>query len=169
MSCPLQALQAPACHENMVKVGGYILGEFGNLIAGDPRSRFVALAVKKMMKIRFLIIIFVVVIMNVNNDDLSYSPSAPWSSSIFFILNSIFALCQLVPCCCQPTSSLSTFSQRQKPPFKRFCGAIARSATLMWSCSSVLLNIWSFLLLLAQMSWLVIKTMLQQTQMLVIS
>ncbi|KAF5922494.1 hypothetical protein HPG69_005121, partial [Diceros bicornis minor] len=34
-----EALQAPACHENMVKVGGYILGEFGNLIAGDPRSR----------------------------------------------------------------------------------------------------------------------------------
>ena len=34
-----QSLQAPACHENMVKVGGYILGEFGNLIAGDPRSR----------------------------------------------------------------------------------------------------------------------------------
>uniref|UniRef100_A0A673HIP5 AP-2 complex subunit alpha n=1 Tax=Sinocyclocheilus rhinocerous TaxID=307959 RepID=A0A673HIP5_9TELE len=27
-----EALQAPACHENMVKVGGYILGEFGNLI-----------------------------------------------------------------------------------------------------------------------------------------
>ncbi|ETE65636.1 AP-2 complex subunit alpha-2, partial [Ophiophagus hannah] len=34
-----EALQAPACHENLVKVGGYILGEFGNLIAGDPRSR----------------------------------------------------------------------------------------------------------------------------------
>ena len=34
----MQALQAPACHENMVKVGGYILGEFGNLIAGDKRS-----------------------------------------------------------------------------------------------------------------------------------
>lgn len=34
----LQALQAPACHENMVKVAGYILGEFGNLIAGDQRS-----------------------------------------------------------------------------------------------------------------------------------
>ena len=34
-----QSLQAPACHENMVKVGGYILGEFGNLIAGDPQSR----------------------------------------------------------------------------------------------------------------------------------
>ena len=33
-----QALQAAACHENMVKVGGYILGEFGNLIAGDTRS-----------------------------------------------------------------------------------------------------------------------------------
>lgn len=33
-----EALQAPACHENMVKVGGYILGEFGNLIAGDARS-----------------------------------------------------------------------------------------------------------------------------------
>lgn len=36
---PPQALQASACHENLVKVGGYILGEFGNLIAGDPRSR----------------------------------------------------------------------------------------------------------------------------------
>lgn len=34
----LKALQAPACHENMVKVAGYILGEFGNLIAGDQRS-----------------------------------------------------------------------------------------------------------------------------------
>uniref|UniRef100_UPI00398F0B82 AP-2 complex subunit alpha-2 isoform X3 n=1 Tax=Pristiophorus japonicus TaxID=55135 RepID=UPI00398F0B82 len=33
-----EALQAPACHENLVKVGGYILGEFGNLVAGDPRS-----------------------------------------------------------------------------------------------------------------------------------
>jgi AP-2 complex subunit alpha len=33
-----EALQAPACHENMVKVGGYILGEFGNLIAKDPAS-----------------------------------------------------------------------------------------------------------------------------------
>uniref|UniRef100_A0A914GVD6 AP-2 complex subunit alpha n=1 Tax=Globodera rostochiensis TaxID=31243 RepID=A0A914GVD6_GLORO len=33
-----EALQQPTCHENMVKVGGYILGEFGNLIAGDPRS-----------------------------------------------------------------------------------------------------------------------------------
>jgi len=33
-----EALQAPACHENMVKVGGYVLGEFGNLIAGDARS-----------------------------------------------------------------------------------------------------------------------------------
>ena len=38
----LQALQAQACHENMVKVGGYILGEFGNLIAGDSRSRWVS-------------------------------------------------------------------------------------------------------------------------------
>lgn len=25
----------------MIKVGGYILGEFGNLIAGDVRSRYV--------------------------------------------------------------------------------------------------------------------------------
>ncbi|CAH3179775.1 unnamed protein product [Porites evermanni] len=33
-----EALQSPSCHENMVRVGGYILGEFGNLIAGDPRS-----------------------------------------------------------------------------------------------------------------------------------
>ncbi|XP_040111165.1 AP-2 complex subunit alpha-2 [Oryx dammah] len=33
-----EALQASACHENLVKVGGYILGEFGNLVAGDPRS-----------------------------------------------------------------------------------------------------------------------------------
>lgn len=43
MFCSFQALQAPACHENMVKVGGYILGEFGNLIAGDPRSRYFGL------------------------------------------------------------------------------------------------------------------------------
>ncbi|XP_078076479.1 AP-2 complex subunit alpha-2 isoform X2 [Mustelus asterias] len=33
-----EALQAPACHENLVKVGGYILGEFGNFVAGDLRS-----------------------------------------------------------------------------------------------------------------------------------
>ena len=33
-----EALQAPACHENMVKVAGYILGEYGNLIALDHRS-----------------------------------------------------------------------------------------------------------------------------------
>jgi len=33
-----EAIQATDCHENMIKVGGYILGEFGNLIAGDPRS-----------------------------------------------------------------------------------------------------------------------------------
>ena len=46
MSSPLcsQALQAPACHENLVKVGGYILGEFGNLIAGDSRSRCLVLS-----------------------------------------------------------------------------------------------------------------------------
>ena len=37
----MQALQAPACHENMIKFAGYILGEFGNLIAGDPKSRCV--------------------------------------------------------------------------------------------------------------------------------
>jgi AP-2 complex subunit alpha len=33
-----EALQAPACHENMIKVAGYILGEYGNLIALDARS-----------------------------------------------------------------------------------------------------------------------------------
>ncbi|CAF0846386.1 unnamed protein product [Rotaria sordida] len=33
-----EALQAPACHENMIKVAGYILGEYGNLIALDLRS-----------------------------------------------------------------------------------------------------------------------------------
>ena len=33
-----EALQLPAAHENMIKIGGYILGEFGNLIAGDSRS-----------------------------------------------------------------------------------------------------------------------------------
>eukprot|EP00124_Ichthyophonus_hoferi_P002493 Ihof_evm1s172 gene=Ihof_evmTU1s172 len=32
------ALCNPACHESMVKVGGYILGEFGDLIANDPAS-----------------------------------------------------------------------------------------------------------------------------------
>lgn len=29
-------LRMPVCHENMIKVGGYILGEFGHLIANDP-------------------------------------------------------------------------------------------------------------------------------------
>jgi len=33
-----KALQAPGCHENMVEVGGYILEEYENLIAFDPRS-----------------------------------------------------------------------------------------------------------------------------------
>ncbi|WVR09438.1 hypothetical protein IAU60_006505 [Kwoniella sp. DSM 27419] len=31
-----QHLRASACHENMIKVGGYILGEFGHLIANEP-------------------------------------------------------------------------------------------------------------------------------------
>ncbi|EGT34961.1 hypothetical protein CAEBREN_05468 [Caenorhabditis brenneri] len=34
-----EALQNPTYHENMVKVEGYILGEFGNFIAGGERSR----------------------------------------------------------------------------------------------------------------------------------
>lgn len=29
-------LQSSSCHENLIKVGGYILGEFGHLIANDP-------------------------------------------------------------------------------------------------------------------------------------
>ncbi|WVN86237.1 uncharacterized protein L203_101398 [Cryptococcus depauperatus CBS 7841] len=29
-------LQVTACHENMIRVGGYILGEFGHLIANEP-------------------------------------------------------------------------------------------------------------------------------------
>lgn len=33
-----EVLWAPDCHENMVNVSGYILGEFENLIAGDPHS-----------------------------------------------------------------------------------------------------------------------------------
>lgn len=33
-----EALQMPTAHENMIKVAGYILGEFGNMIAGDSRS-----------------------------------------------------------------------------------------------------------------------------------
>lgn len=33
-----EALQQPTAHENMIKVAGYILGEFGNLIAADSRS-----------------------------------------------------------------------------------------------------------------------------------
>ncbi|RXK42346.1 AP-2 complex subunit alpha [Tremella mesenterica] len=31
-----QHLQATACHENMIRIGGYILGEFGHLIANEP-------------------------------------------------------------------------------------------------------------------------------------
>ena len=33
-----EALQANTCHDNMVRIGAYLLGEFGNLIAGDSRS-----------------------------------------------------------------------------------------------------------------------------------
>ncbi|EST06060.1 Clathrin/coatomer adaptor, adaptin-like, N-terminal [Kalmanozyma brasiliensis GHG001] len=32
----LEHLKSATCHENMIKVGGYILGEFGHLIANDP-------------------------------------------------------------------------------------------------------------------------------------
>ncbi|CAG8819270.1 15268_t:CDS:2, partial [Gigaspora margarita] len=31
-------LKSPSCHENLVKVGGYILGEFGHLIANMPEA-----------------------------------------------------------------------------------------------------------------------------------
>ena len=33
-----EALLDPSCHEAMVKVGAYVLGEFGHLIANDPLS-----------------------------------------------------------------------------------------------------------------------------------
>jgi len=33
-----QAMCNPACHEAMIKVGAYVLGEFGHLIANDPAS-----------------------------------------------------------------------------------------------------------------------------------
>jgi AP-2 complex subunit alpha len=40
-------LRAPTCHENMIRVGGYILGEFGHLIANEqgcsPIEQFQAL------------------------------------------------------------------------------------------------------------------------------
>ncbi|KDN38649.1 Adaptor protein complex AP-2 alpha subunit [Tilletiaria anomala UBC 951] len=43
----LEHLKSPACHENMIKVGGYILGEFGHLIANNegasPIEQFHAL------------------------------------------------------------------------------------------------------------------------------
>ena len=32
----LHTLKSPTCHENALKVGGYILGEFGHLIANQP-------------------------------------------------------------------------------------------------------------------------------------
>lgn len=32
----LEHLKSSTCHENMIKVGGYILGEFGHLIANNP-------------------------------------------------------------------------------------------------------------------------------------
>ncbi|TPX68547.1 hypothetical protein SpCBS45565_g02991 [Spizellomyces sp. 'palustris'] len=43
----LNALKSPTCHETTLKVGGYILGEFGHLIAnsagGTPMEQFMAL------------------------------------------------------------------------------------------------------------------------------
>lgn len=32
----MQYLKAPSCNENMVKVGGYLLGEYGHLVAEEP-------------------------------------------------------------------------------------------------------------------------------------
>ncbi|KYQ91466.1 adaptor-related protein complex 2 [Tieghemostelium lacteum] len=37
-STVFNALQARNCHETLIKVGGYILGEFGHLIADNPQS-----------------------------------------------------------------------------------------------------------------------------------
>ena len=31
-------MKASSCHENMMKVGGFVLGEFGHLIATDETS-----------------------------------------------------------------------------------------------------------------------------------
>lgn len=46
----LQHIQAPQCHETLVKIGGYLLGEFGHLIADNPGcspiEQFVALQSK---------------------------------------------------------------------------------------------------------------------------
>ena len=79
-----QALQAPACHENMVKVGGYILGEFGNLIAGDPRSRcvcFFRLLRHKIWQLKWW---------NTNSSVVSFSPLVQ-----FNLLHSKFHLCSV--------------------------------------------------------------------------
>lgn len=82
--------------------------------------------------------------------------SALWSSSTFFIPSSTCVLYLLVLCCCQPTSSLSIYSQRLRPPSRKFFAAIAKFAIQTLNYSSVLSSISSFLLLLAQMSWLVL-------------
>ena len=137
-----QALQAPACHENMVKVGGYILGEFGNLIAGDPRSRwggvclsvcvcvcvcvwcFCIHACASLLQQRiFLRKVHIVCLEEGQLWKLYYQCSnailmlcvffsAPWYSSSCFIPSTTCAVPTLVACCCQHISSLSTCSQR---------------------------------------------------------
>ncbi|CAD6884330.1 unnamed protein product [Tilletia laevis] len=38
----LEHLKSPACHENLIKVGAFLLGEFGHLVANEPGSTPIA-------------------------------------------------------------------------------------------------------------------------------
>lgn len=126
-----QALQAPACHENLVKVGGYILGEFGNLIAGDPRSRYPLFSSSSYFfdtteknETTASVRNSIVELEKMDtpptkiNKALTLAccggcrPSARWSSSSCCTPSSTCARCPRARCCSPPTSSSSTCSRR---------------------------------------------------------
>ena len=142
-----QALQAAACHENMIKVGGYILGEFGNLIAGDPRSRSVvqlAECTPSNSDIRSLlcrahhvidvIILCLVVYMYTDTQSLFelliqctwvqfvlhlVPIPVPWSSSSCSIPSSTSVRPPHEPCCSPLMSSLSISSRKSNHKYRR--------------------------------------------------
>lgn len=70
------------------------------------------------------------------------SPLALWSSSTFYTPSSTYAQFQLGLCCCRPTSSSLTCSQKWRPRSKTCCAQTASSATLTWSFNRELSSTW---------------------------
>lgn len=86
------------------------------------------------------------------------SPPALWSSSTSYTPSSTCARCQLVHCCCRPTSSSLTCSQKWRPRSKTCCAQTASSATLTWSFSRELSSTWGSAASPALTYWFVSST-----------